>query len=180
MKFKKSWIFWICYYGAAITANVLAAVLLRDRWNFNGWSAFPIFFTAISIFWLFFFSSKFAANYFEELHIKDRLYFDKNFDEAKYRAYAQAREQDETVKKNSAAARKFFTGFTLLCIPFFWMYILFFANYIKAFSWLIPGIAYIIVGLVWFSLHDDGAEIKKQRAKELKEQQEREELGKWR
>jgi hypothetical protein len=29
-------------------------------------------------------------------------------------------------------------------------------------------------------LHDDGAEIKKQRAKELKEQQEREELGKWR
>ena len=41
MKLKKSWIFWICYYGIAIIGNVLAAVLLRDKWNFNGWSAFP-------------------------------------------------------------------------------------------------------------------------------------------
>ena len=52
MKFKKSWILWICYYSAAIIGTVLAAVLLRDRWNFSAWSAFPIGYTVISIFWI--------------------------------------------------------------------------------------------------------------------------------
>ena len=63
MKFKKSWIFWICYYGVAIIGNVLAAVLLRDHWNFNGWSAFPIACFLLSIFVAWFTESGHAESF---------------------------------------------------------------------------------------------------------------------
>ncbi len=178
MKFKKSWIFWICYYAAAIIGNVLAAFLLRDKWNFNAWSAFPIIFTALSLFWLFYSSSKFYTNLMEEGRIQHHKRYHKYFDEERYRAKRRAYEQNEAVQKKDARDMKFYKGFMLLLIPFFWMYIFFFSNYAKAFSWIFPGIAFIVVGL-WVILHDCSGETGTQQEKELKEQQEREELGKW-
>ena len=50
MKMKKSHIFFICYYAAAIIGTVLAAVLLRERVNFSAWSAFPITCSLFSLF----------------------------------------------------------------------------------------------------------------------------------
>ena len=107
MKFKKTWIFWICYYGVAIVANVLAAVLLREKWNFNGWSAFPIVYIAVLVFLSWYYPSK--------LHYK-RIY-EKNELSGEPQWY------QHTFKKGIQPTLKFLSVFFAICVPFYFMFI---------------------------------------------------------
>ncbi len=179
MKFKKTWIFWICYYSAAIIGNVLAAVLLRDKWTFNGFSAFPIMYILFSFFWVWYFPSKHHANLCLNHDVRYLRSRDKYFDEEKWRAKCEAREQQENTQKKTKIGNKAITHTILFLTPFFGMYICFFSNLAKILSFVFPTIFLLIVMLVLLILFNDTPKFKKQREKELKEQQEREELGKW-
>ena len=179
MKFKKAWIFWICYYGVAIVGNVLAAVLLRDKWNFNGYTTFPILYIASSIFWFFYFPSEHYAKLSYNKRISNLKYYYKYFDEEKWRAKYEAREEQEDTKKKTKIANKVITRTILFLTPFFGMYICFFSNIAKILSFVFPTIILLIVMVVLLIRFNDTPKFKKQREKELQEQREREELGKW-
>ncbi|MBE6630880.1 MAG: hypothetical protein E7624_08550 [Ruminococcaceae bacterium] len=167
MKFKKSWIFWICYYAAAIIGNVLAAFLLRDKWNFNAWSAFPIAYILILLFFSWYCPS--------ELHYK--RVFEKS-------DLAGTPEWYQTAfRQGIRPTLVFLSAFCLFCVPFYFMFVIFFASMAKFSSFLFAGCLYIIALLLWTLKLDP--EIKNKKAQkalleqEKKEQQEREELGKW-
>ncbi len=148
MKLKKSHIFFISYYAAAILGNVLAAVLLREQWNFNAWSAFPIGYVIFSIFMIWYFPSEHYSNLCLERSIQWIKIYRKDFDEMKYRA-ENNRQED---KEETEAGNKFFVRITLLCIPYFFMFICFFSNFAKFASFVFPLIVSIFSLLIWVIL----------------------------
>ena len=177
MKFKKSWIFWICYYGVAITANVLAAILLRDKWNFNGWSAFPIVYLLVAYGWIWYFRSKLYEDRCEEYYLFFKRFYRKDFNEVKYHEDVDRQQKEQ---KRKAADNKAFTIIVLLCAPILSIFILFFSTAAKALSFLVAGVPFLLGILIWLISQNDASNLNKQREEELKEQREREELGKWR
>ncbi len=180
MKFKKSWIFWVCYYGVAITANVLAAVLLRDKWNFNGWSVFPIAYILILVFLVWYFPSIWNHRRSEDQSALYQRWRFKDFDELSFRMRAMSAERNGSWQDPQWI---FMKKIALACIPLYPPFIFFFGNTAKLLSFLIAtAIHWGSFGIWMFFLESDGKAAKKRRedqARELKEQKEREELGKW-
>ena len=175
MKLKKSWIFWICYYGIAIMGNVLAAVLLRDKWNFNGWSAFPIGYIALCLFFIVvspsnFFDSWLCNHYIAKLSMLDMDTFDEY-------AYLKGwNDNYETRHAHDLVVARIFA----VALPPLLMFVLFFNLTAKILSGFFPLAAIIYMGYIEF--HEMYLELKKEREQTeqaLKEQKQREELGKW-
>ena len=178
MKFKKSWIFWICYYGIAIIGNVLAAVLLRDKWNFNGWSAFPIGYIAFSIFLLWYFPSE---HYLESCVKTAFIYARRYFKIDEYTFYEECKKTRDPARYHSQIRCLIYL--TLLSISIFIPFVLFFSAEAKILSILIVSVVFLLGIFIWIFLFDPLRKERKLKQKsleqELKEQQQREELGKW-
>ncbi|MBQ9778907.1 MAG: hypothetical protein IJW22_08300 [Clostridia bacterium] len=169
MKFKKIWILWICYYSAAIIGTVLAAVLLRDRWNFNAWSAFPIGCALLCIFLAWFAESgRAAALYLKHLKFK-----------AEWNLLS-------TYPKPSTGEpypldHHFFIAL-LAGAPLFLPAIFFLRGEAKAFFSI--GVIFLlffacIIYHVWGHLAREDKEQRQKEKKAQEEQQRREELGRW-
>ncbi len=180
MKFKKIWILWICYYSAAIIGTVLAAVLLRDRWNFNAWSAFPIAYIVILAFLVWYFPSVWNHRRSEDQSALYQRWRFKDFDELSFRMEAISAERNGIWQDPQWI---FMSKVSLACIPIYLVFLFFFGNTAKVASFIIAiAIHWIGLGVWMFFGEGDGKAAKKRRedqARELKEQKEREELGKW-
>ena len=179
MKFKKIWILWICYYSVAIIGTVLAAVLLRDRWNFNAWSAFPIAYIVILAFLVWYFPSDICYERSNNYNIQLNHWYISHYDEDFHR-----QPKVQLYLKN--ASRPWFLYWSkvaLFCIPIYPYFIFFFSNTTKGCSFLFfLGICVIALALWMLVFGSEKKEIKAERAKEaeeLKKQREREELGRW-
>ncbi len=172
MKLKKSHIFFICYYAAAIIGTVLAATLLRDKWNFNAWSGFPIAYIVISIYLSWFYPSRFRIKFDQITSIKMRVKYEKGDGIV---VSPPPNEEDYWREDD-----KFASNIFLACIPLFFPFIFFLPFGAKIFSGiflLIPYAATTIYCIVVIKKEIDthNAKIEQQ----LKDQQEQEELGKW-
>ena len=128
MKFKKSWIFWICYYGVAITANVLAAILLRDKWNFNGWSAFPIAYIVILSYQGFYLPTE---RYLQNRYNYHRTRFS---DLNKYPDFEQFDRRWKKNWENEKKANRLASFLSFLCVPFYFIFVFFFSKTLKILS----------------------------------------------
>lgn len=164
MKLKK---LLICYYAVFVVGIVIAAVLLRERLNFSGWSAFPISGFVLSLFLVYFCESGRAQSFHDKQALMDA---------------AWNMRPDYTPSKYEDPAYHHIAVTYLIIAPLFLLLILFVPGATKA----ILSIVLCLVG--WFSYlvyHICGylaKEDKEQRMKEeqlKKEQQEREELGIW-
>ena len=168
MKLKKSWIFWICYYGIAIMGNVLAAVLLRDKWNFNGWSAFPIVSSLLCIFLAWFAQSGRA----EALYLKHRQF------EAEWNFFSFSKPSPGEL---DPFYHHFFVIF-LLEAPLFLPAIFFISGETKGFfsiGIIFGGFFAGIIYHIWGHLarEEKDRQLKEKKAREYQER--KEEMGKW-
>lgn len=178
MKFKKIWILWICYYSAAIIGTVLAAVLLRDRWNFNAWSAFPIVYILV----LAFLARYVQSDIYAEISYEDSLRDDSHW----YNHKASRSRPIDDYQQSREYFRpwnSYWTKVALLCIPIYPCFIFFFSDNAKAGSFFFSFGIYVTALALWMLVFDGSRKkIKAEKAKlakELKKQREREELGKW-
>ncbi len=178
MKLKKPHIFLICYYAAFAVALTVMAILLKDQLQFNGWSTFPICYILAFILWMW---------YCQTDTCKERLYWDGYWRQRRYKKisisdYDKEVESRRNPEREKADDRlRLFISF--LGIPLFTPFV-FFGNYLyKIFSFLIVLAPYFTIVICWLLFTDpENKEIKAEREKrkqELKEQQQREELGKW-
>ena len=166
MKSKKVWIFWICYYTIMLAANVLALIFFREHIQISWLSLISIiesgFFVAATINPVYFFCAYTYGHCYRsvpkmyEIH---QEYF------------------DELIRICGQPIRTLSMLFPPLYLPS-----VFFFTYLP--KLLIP--TFLSMGLFLFmSIYTKIQEIKnerekdKQLQKELKEQQQREELGKW-
>ena len=169
MKMKKSHIFFICYYAAAIIGTVLAAVLLRERVNFSAWSAFPITCSLFSLFTAWFCGSGRA----EAFVLKQwRI-------EAEWNISAPV--PDTLSKESNPLFHHIFITYLFLA-PLFLSLIVFLQSETKAFL----SIAIVFLGFfscsiyhIWGHLSRQDKARQNKENDEKKQQQEREELGKW-
>lgn len=172
MKLKKSHIFFICYYAAAITGTVLAVVLCKDRLQFNSWSAFPIVYILISVYLSWFYPSRFRIKYDQITSIKMRVKYKKGDG----LVVAPPRKEEDYWREDDKFASKIF----LACIPVILPFIFFFplgAKISSGLFLLIPYAATTIYCIVVIKKEIDTHNVKLQQ--QLKDQQEQEELGKW-
>ena len=172
MKLKKSYIFFISYYAAAILGTVLAAVLLRERVNFSAWSAFPIAYILLSTYLAWFYPSRFRIKYDQITSIKMRVKYEKE----NGIVVAPPPDEEDYWREDDKFASKIF----LACIPVILPFIFFFPFGAKIFSGLFLLIPYAAtsvycVVVVKKEIDTHNANLQQQ----LKSQQEREELGKW-
>ena len=172
MKFKKSWICWICYYGVVIFADAFLLILFSSNLSISLYSLFPIGYILLSLYLAWYYPSRFRIKYGQLASIKKRIKYSKEGgleilppppDEAYWR-------EDD----------KFASKIFLSAIPILFPFIYFFSMGAKILSGLfllLPYVATTIYCIVTLKKESD-AHQKKVNA-ELKMQIKNEEMGKW-
>ena len=166
-------LFWILYFGISTAAIVLVALLMPEYIIFNWYSLFPVAYMICVILLALFFPSKlnarFAIWYEEQCRIK---WGSRPLDDPFF-------EEDELVKMDYDLHIRMSKTF-LLFIPFWMLFIIFCTNTAKILSILIVFIPTLIA--LYLTMQDvakTNNEIHAQLEKERREQERREELGKW-
>ena len=166
MKLKK---ILICYYAVFVVGTALAAFLLFDHLAFNAWSVAPIACFALSLFLIWFCESGRAQAFADKQRLRDA-------------AWNMRMRPDYTPSKYEDPAYHHIAVIYLVIAPLFLPLILFVPGENKA----ILSIALFLLG--WFSYlayHICGYLAKEDKEKRMreealkKEQEEKEELGKW-
>ena len=164
---------WILYFGISATAIVLAALLMPEYIVFNWYSLFPVAYMICVILLAMFFPSKFNARFaiwFEEqMRIK---WGSRPLDDPFF-------EEDELVEMDHDLHVRLSKTF-LLFLPFWMPFVIFGLNVAKIVSSLII-FAPILIAL-YFTMRDVARinnEIHNQLEKERKEQEQREQFGRW-
>lgn len=147
---------WIIYYGITVALNVVFALFFREHLNITLISAVPIFLMALSIF--------------------QAIYFANNRGKGNFStSYGSELTEEEWAQISSYMTSSFFA-----CIPHFVPFVLFFSTFAKCLSVLIFLAAFVSASMRYRIRH--GADMRarlEQEAKDLTEQKNREELGKW-
>ena len=189
-------LFWIIYYSSAILLNVVAAIVLREHWNFNWFSAFPIGYILLIVWFQWYYPSDFRIAYVNwdntSNRMKHALYrtkYDKDI------GFYEQPEPDNSYtnadnfyhhritkwSEQHVAVTKHVCRLLLLVLPIFLMWIFFFSNYAKGLSGLIIIPLTHIIGYSYDIILTKRNKDARQNdlRKELEEQERREELGKW-
>jgi hypothetical protein len=164
---KKSNIFFLCYYAVFIVGTALAAFLLFDHLAFNAWSVAPIACFVLSLFLVWFCESGRAQTLSDKHELHDAAWnMGRDYTPSKY---------EEPMFHHIAVSY-------LVIAPFFLPLIPFFSGESKAILsivlFLLGCFSYLVYHICGYLAKED----KEKRMKEdqlKKEQQEREELGKW-
>ena len=184
MKFKKSWIFWIRYYGATIIGTGLSIYFFNDRLNISLFSIFPAAYISICIFEAWFFPSQFRYNHrYAFLPTRSRFIIG-DISTSGLRIRFRKKEgfsiENTPTYGYNCPEDHFASKVFLLTLSIFIPFALFFSAIAKiliGFCLLIPPLATLIYGIFVQKKETDmhNSKLKQQ----LKIQQEREELGKW-
>jgi hypothetical protein len=166
-------------------AGVLTIILKnRERWLFNDYSAFPIFYILVCIFFAFylpsFHNAKREHNRLQRWcrwHISHYDYYDNHHSEIHF---------VERVRRGEWLDPwwSFMSRVCIALIPFFLLFVFFFDLGPKAASFGFAMLIYSLSGWLYLVLapadwKEQEKELRQKRQKELEEQQKREELGKW-
>ena len=180
---KKSLIIWLCVYALEL-AGVLTIILKnRERWLFNDYSAFPIFYILVCLFFVFylpsFHNAKREHNRLMRLcrwHIKHFDYYDNHFSEIHFVERVRNGEWLNPICP-------FMSRVCIALIPFLLLFVFFFDLGPKAASFGFALMIYALMELLYLFFGTgelkEAKEHRQKRQKELEEQQKREELGKW-
>ncbi len=181
---KKSLIIWLCIYALEI-AGVLTVILKnRERWLFNDYSAFPIFYILVCIFLAFYLPSFHNArrehNRLQRWcrwHISHYDYYDNHFSEINFVERVRRGEWQDPFWLFMGRA-------CIALIAFFLLFVFFFDLGSKAASFGFAMLIYSLSGWLYLVLapadwKEYEKELRQKQQKELEEQQKREELGKW-
>ncbi len=183
MKSKRSLIIWLCVYALEL-AGVLTIILKnRERWLFNDYSAFPIFYILVCIFLAFYLPSFHNAK-----RAHDRLQSDLRWYISHYDYYDNHFSEIHFVERarNGEWLDPWWPFMSRVCIaliPFFLLFVFFFDLGPKAASFCFAAMIYSLLFCLY--LFFGTGELKKakehrqKRQNELEEQKKREELGKW-
>jgi hypothetical protein len=166
-------------------AGVLTIILKnRERWLFNDYSAFPIFYILVCIFLAFylpsFHNAKRAHNRLQRdlrWHISHYDYYDNHFSEIHFVERARNGEWLDPWWP-------FMSRVCIALIPFFLLFVFFFDLGPKAASFGFAMLIYSLSGWLYLVLapadwKEYEKELRQKQKKELEEQKKREELGKW-
>ena len=181
---KKSLIIWLCVYALEL-AGVLTIILKnRERWLFNDYSAFPIFYILVCIFLAFYLPSFHNArrehNRLQRWcrwHISHYDYYDNHSSEINFVERVRRGEWQDPFWLFMGRA-------CIALIPFFLLFVFFFDLGPKAASFGFAMLIYSLSGWLYLVLapadwKEHEKELRQKRQKELEEQKKREELGKW-
>ena len=172
MKSKRLWL-WITYYGVAIIANVVAAIVWKDKINFSGYSAFPIGCILIMALLSCFLQSKWVIKFYlwHEEYAR-RKWSDPSFTISVH--------DEENLLKEDRRVELFASKTFFIFIPLVLMFILFFSNGIKISSIGVPLFASLLSVLYtfyWLKEEDKKHQVSIDTLR--KDQEKKEELGKW-
>ena len=166
-------LFWVLYFTTAIFLITLAALLMPEHVVFNWYSLFPVGYILSAILLALFFPSKlnarFAIWYEEQWRIK---WGSRPLDDPFF-------EEDELVKMDYNLHIRISKTF-LLFIPFWMLFIIFCTNTAKILSILVVFIPTLIA--LYLTMQDvakTNNEIHAQLEKERREQEQREQWGRW-
>ncbi len=176
----KKKLFWILYFGVAIGANILAAVLLPEYIVFKWYSLFPIIFFILCAFlaWITIPGKEITPNSWYQLKKTIvRLRYDRQvgfYEEAE-------KERDPIIQIALEKSYRIIHVGLLIILPFLFMCIFLFPYYVKFLTCSIPLV--ILEVITWFSDLMTYRKHNRQNAKKLQqereEQERREELGRW-
>ena len=166
-------LFWILYFGISTAAIVLVALLMPEYIIFNWYSLFPVAYMICVILLALFFPSKlnarFAIWYEEQCRIK---WGSRPLDDPFF-------EEDELVEMDHDLHIRLSKTF-LLFLPFWMLFVVFFLNVAKIVSFLIIFVPILMA--FYFTMRDVARinnEIHNQLENERKEQEQREQFGRW-
>ena len=165
-------IFWIVYYSVAIGIDIYLTITYRSQWSFTLPSVVFLLFSVFFIWMGFLLPTKKAA----EKRIEGRIYY----------RIVQNKPLDislPTVKEEWEVYQDFYTMlshvfFALVppLIPFIYLFsdtVKFFALLLNIVLWLVLGAIYLIYD------HKNAQKYRDEMTQERKEQEQREEVGKW-
>ena len=171
-------LFWVLYYGITISINVIAGFVFRPYWNFNWFSAWPalyIIISALGAHWNKPSMRETRITFEQRLAAKVYIQYDKQL------GFLTADGTDEKIQhfmerdEHKAAVNFSCKGF-LIITPLFLPFILFFHNVIKILTcsmWII-----VAIGALACSFCTTNERIR-QHEKERREQEQREQWGRW-
>ncbi len=172
MKFKKSWIFWICYYSVAIIGNVLLLILFSSNLSISAYSLFPIGYILLSLYLAWYYPSQFRIKFDQITSIEMRIKYNKE----EGIVVSPPPKKEEYWREDDKFASKIF----LACIPILFPFIFFLsigAKIISGLFLLFPYAATTIYCIVKIKKEIDTHQ--KKLTADLEAQNKKEELGKW-
>ena len=180
MKSKRSLIIWLCVYALEL-AGVLTIILKnRERWLFNDYSAFPIFYILVCIFLAFYLPSFHNVRREHNRFLQYMRWNFKHFDDHDYEI-----DFVERVRRGEWLDPwwSFMSRVCIALIPFFMLFVFFFDFGPKAASFGFALMIYALMMILYLLFGSgelkEAKEHRQKRQKELEEQKRREELGKW-
>ena len=165
--------FWMIYYGIAILANVVAAIVFREHVHISWHSLFPIGYIALMLFYAFFAPSKKAAEVLAQSYEDARIKWGHSLDDP---PLPSAEEIWQANIKKEIIISKIFFAF----VPPVFFFVCFFSNLAKILSglFLLAAVIVHMLFLLYFlkeEIRIHNLELQKKR----KEQEEKESQGKW-
>lgn len=172
MKSKRLWL-WITYYGVAVVANAVAAIVWRDKINFSGYAAVPIGCILMMALLSWFLQSKWMIKFYlrNEEHAR-RKWVDPSFTISVH--------DEEKMMKEDRRVELFASKMFFIFLPLVLMFVLFFSDGIKIASIGVPlfvGLLSFIYAFYWLKEEDKKHQVSIDTLR--KEQEQKEELGKW-
>ena len=169
-------LFWILYFGISTAAIVLAAVLLKEHIIFNWWSAIPIGYFLLVALCAWTFSSRmyqYRVDSFNFRTIFNRIKYDRKLG---FFETDGIQEFDEI----SNRADHCFCQASLCILPLFPVFVLFLPTAAKICCGLTVLIPYFTgCGYACYLSHKAEEKRRSEIAKQRKEQERREEMGRW-
>ena len=149
--------YWIIYYVATMAVNTLCVIAFRENININLESVIPVVMIGLSI--------------FEACYLANKDNFEKNTQYTSQNAL-----NDKEKSEMYLCMRRAF----LVAIPLFVPFIFFFSKWIKILSVLVLFLTFIGGGVYFRIKHGKSVESRwTDESEELKEQQRKEEMGKF-
>ena len=165
--------FWMIYYGIAILANVVAAIVFREHVHISWHSLFPIGYSSLMLFYAFFAPSKKAAEVLAQRCEDARIIWGQPLDDP---PLPSAEEIWQYNRKMDTTTSKIYFAF----VPPIFFFVCFFSNLAKILSGLFLFSAMIVHILFLCYLAKEDIRIQNlETEKKRKEQEEKESLGKW-
>ncbi|MBQ9778906.1 MAG: hypothetical protein IJW22_08295 [Clostridia bacterium] len=180
MKLKKSQIFWICLYAAELALVTLIVFSQRAHWYINGFSAFPVIYSVICVI----LGCWFPTYHFYRVDCERYVQWCcSNFKYVDLQKLDQMRVRKEQDGSWKSPYYRTMANLVFALIPFFALFFFFFVNGAKVASFVFAFLIYLLGMIIYLFFFDGDPKFHQKRkerlARELKEQKEREELGKW-
>ena len=180
MKLKKSQIFWLVFYTAELALVAGIVFSQRARWYINGYSAFPVIYSVICVILGCWFPTHHFYRVDCERHVQWRC---SNFKYVNLQKLDQMRVREEQDGSWKSPYYRTMANLVFALIPFFALFFFFFVNKAKVACFGFALFLYCLGIIIYLFFFDGDPKFHQKRkeklARELKEQKEREELGRW-